>query len=1210
MANSYSFPAVPETLVLMSVDPIPTKGNFWSMRGNLPPLPSDPLPELNLYTDGTPGNYWYDDRDYDYSANSANASAATGPRRALGAYSTGWGSSSNGQTIPPGALWLQITGATNSIVSLNLNGATDTVYEVWSKTDLEQTNWNIETEVFPTNQQVMPFAVNQQGRGTLFLWARDWTGITSDGNETPEWWFFYYFGTTALSDTNLDVNGSNTLVYDYTNGINPTNITGLWMQIAGVTHGTISLALNNATDLVYEVWSATSLTNPVAWSIEQAVRPDTNQTSAPFTVEVQNRTNGLFFGARDWTGITSYGNLTTPEWWLWEYFGTVDLSETSLDGQGHFTLLDDYQGDRDPNVISFTPQFAVTTVSDPNLSGTLAIRGGIPSYMAVTIDNTNFATANWESWNSNITVYLGPSNGLYDVWIGLRGLAPHATQTWMETWITLYNAPLTLVVTNLSNNVSQSVFHVQGFDQMQLSSVAFDVSNATGFFANQAGSITGRFYDTNLLEFTTNYFQSGIVALAPGFNTITVRAVDFASNTVTTNFSVNYDLDTNPPVLTMIWPANNMAMSGSSLTIQAQVSDPTTTVMASANGNSVQGIVEQSGAVWLQNVPLVAGTNVVTVTATSAAGNMSATSLNVVQANMSLSIDPLPTNELNLPAVTVTGTVGDSSYNVWVNGVAAFVNDDDGTWEADDVPVNPSGTAIINAEAGTDLTNILAAQTLDQPQPVVVSLESIFLESEIYDYAHIACGWFAGNTFYMHCNIHLYWNDTTGGSEADSGYGLNGDLQKYAYSDFNPLSVAGGLGPWSMPWVYADFNYNEADDSCGFDTYTGPLSARTQVVILPSGQTQTGTTNLYLVSASAMEYSDPYSELPAAGVPFEGGDVPLPAAWLKIQGQPLTNNVTTNDDGSIWGTTLVSALAGTPVVVTPLATQIYSNNIHSFNVLATNVSFQLTIVSNSATQIDATDCAVVKTNGYVTLQAHLSDTNLIPLLTWSGGQAVPGNPVQRQVSAATSLETNVTASLGSYTLRMDVWVIWGTVQILTIGQNPSNAPPLALLPPAYTNEFGPLLVLNGAGAVGLECAVATITPTDLHTVITNGWNFRQEVWDHDFKDGAPSPGFFDTNWVDDSGNQFWKTLIPDAQDVIYYVDGPIMASFGATNCAERYMKLHDWIEWNGTVASDGTKGTDSFPTAAEWQSTASPQIITMNLGGGYIVVPNNPAGCP
>ena len=95
------------------------------------------------------------------------------------------------------------------------------------------------------------------------------------------------------------------------------------------------------------------------------------------------------------------------------------------------------------------------------------------------------------------------------------------------------------------------------------------------------------------------------------------------------------------------------------------------------------------------------------------------------------------------------------------------------------------------------------------------------------------------------------------------------------------------------------------------------------------------------------------------------------------------------------------------------------------------INFGLTVVSNSATQIGTTtNWAVVKgTNGYVYVQATLSDTNLIPLLTWTGGEAVTNNPLQRQVTMTNSAETTVTASIGGTNLSLNVWVIWATSQV-------------------------------------------------------------------------------------------------------------------------------------------------------------------------------------
>ena len=127
-------------------------------------------------------------------------------------------------TSQPTLCGCNITGITNGVASLTLNNATDQVYEVLSKTDLTRTNWTIEPgEVWPTNSTVMPFTVSVLDRTkALFIRAADWTGVTENGNTVPDWWFWKYFGTVALSDTNLDTVG-NTLLYDYQNGMDPLN---------------------------------------------------------------------------------------------------------------------------------------------------------------------------------------------------------------------------------------------------------------------------------------------------------------------------------------------------------------------------------------------------------------------------------------------------------------------------------------------------------------------------------------------------------------------------------------------------------------------------------------------------------------------------------------------------------------------------------------------------------------------------------------------------------------------------------------------------------------------------------------------------------------------------------------------------------------------------------------------------------------------------
>ena len=168
-----------------------------------------------------------------------------------------------------------------------------------------------------------------------------------------------------------------------------------------------------------------------------------------------------------------------------------------------------------------------------------------------------------------------------------------------------------------------------------------------------------------------------------GTNIITLHATDWAGNTANVSFTVIYSPDTNPPVLNLVWPQDGTVISGSNFTLQAQVSDPTATVTASINGNAVQGLVEQSGSVWVQNLPLNAGTNAMTLTATNVFG-VSVTDFNVIGNDVGLVIDPLPDDQLNQPLVTVTGSINDPSDTVTVNDVQANVDSETGYWEADE----------------------------------------------------------------------------------------------------------------------------------------------------------------------------------------------------------------------------------------------------------------------------------------------------------------------------------------------------------------------------------------------------------------------------------------------------------------------------------------------------------------------------------------------
>jgi hypothetical protein len=475
----------------------------------------------------------------------------------------------------------------------------------------------------------------------------------------------------------------------------PTN--GLFLTLTNVSNGYAWLNLHNATNLVYEVLSKTDLSD-AGWNIETEVWPtDTNSTA--FTVPELGRTN-LFIWAQDWTGVTENGN-TTPDWWFWEYFGTTILSDTNLDSQGN-TLLSDYQNGVDPNVITFSIEATNNYVNTSYPSLQLNIIAGTPSYYAVLVDSTNFATTNWTAYtSSSVMANLGSQEGWHDIWIGLRGLPSNAQQSWQWKRLKLDLTPPQITMTSPTPGVvTLPTIQVQGFSPEKLESVSCDVSNATGLTTNLSAGVTDQCYDTNTWEFTTNYFECLDVPLTNGVNQLIVHATDLAGNVTTTNFSftLDYSSKTNPPEVQIIWPQNGTQVSGSSFTLDGQLADPTATVSVfltdtNGNTNTVVGLVERNGRFWVENLPLSGGTNMLALTVIDAVGNTSVTNISVIQSALVLAMDPVSDpSQLWQPTINLTGTIGDTTQAVWVNGVKGH-NNGDGTWSANNVPTTTGGVA-------------------------------------------------------------------------------------------------------------------------------------------------------------------------------------------------------------------------------------------------------------------------------------------------------------------------------------------------------------------------------------------------------------------------------------------------------------------------------------------------------------------------------------
>jgi len=616
-----------------------------------------------------------------------------------------------------------------------------------------------------------------------------------------------------------------------------------------------------------------------------------------------------------------------PGWWIWKYFGNLSENGTSLDAIGN-TLLYDYQKAIDPNIIEFSLQFPSYNVNTSPVQGTLAILNGTPAYMAVMVNDMNPADAVWQPYQPNVIAALNSGDGIYTISVGLRGLPPDATQTWMQRQIVLNTqGPKFIITSPAGPTVAVPLIQLQGLVSVPLSALTYDVSNALSVVNNQTGYWNPVFYDTNALAFTTNAFQCYDISLTNGLNLITLHATDTAGNTTTTNISytLDYASDTTPPVLSVVWPPDGTTICGSNFTLQAQVDDNTATVTAAIvdiNGNTstVAGLVDRGGAVWVNNLPLAAGANALTLTATDAAGNSSTTSLTVYPSSVTVTLDPL--TQFNQSSVTVMGAISDPSYDISVNGVAAYYLDGLGDWEADGVPANPIGTGVFDVEVSSGTGAAISAQKSSTlragnatPNPATVVQQFPYAQPATVSLMSYTKHVHADSTLTGYClsgPVHnvgsqtVNWLYQSGGGFSSAGSGRDGDCNPFNSSV--AYILAGGFNSYTPAWECNDIIESEDWNYANYYSNSGYSKTETQtrVMILPAGMAVAGQTALYLVQAQVWD-EDNGLQLAASAVRF-----------LNQLAGTTTEDVTYND-GSVWSQALVSAPAGAQVEVTPKA---------------------------------------------------------------------------------------------------------------------------------------------------------------------------------------------------------------------------------------------------------------------------------------------------
>lgn len=306
---------------------------------------------------------------------------------------SGFYSDSFNYILPTNGLWLTLTNVSNGIAYLNLHGATDAVYEVWSKTNLSDASWNIEQELWPTDTNSMPFTIPVLDRtDSLFVWARDWTGVTSGGNRTPEWWFWKYYGTVNLSDSSLDANG-NTLLNDYTNNMAPNNV-----GQAPFSPSTISVP-----DPVDLKWDGKSL-YVLSGSTATITEFDTSGNVVRSLTGIGTSPSGLDVDAAGNVYVAMNGDNQV---WKFNPTNTTFAADATFGNGGYIGNGDDSSGS-DPG--TFNAPFDVAVSPD---GGTISVSDSGNNYIQQFDSSGNFL-ASFGSSGSDVGQFNAPEGLTYD----------------------------------------------------------------------------------------------------------------------------------------------------------------------------------------------------------------------------------------------------------------------------------------------------------------------------------------------------------------------------------------------------------------------------------------------------------------------------------------------------------------------------------------------------------------------------------------------------------------------------------------------------------------------------------------------------------------------------------------------------------------------------------------------------------------------------
>ncbi|MEJ0038427.1 MAG: DUF4082 domain-containing protein [Gammaproteobacteria bacterium] len=500
-------------------------------------------------------------------------------------------------------------------------------------------------------------------------------------------------------------------------------------------------ALNTGTH-IGTLWSSTgtplatvTFTNETAsgWQQQNLTTPITIQPNTTYVVSYYSP-NGHYPGEDNYfTGVSvNTGPLHAPASesiaggnGVYAYGGSSTFPDQTYQGENYWVDVvfnpSGGSGDTTAPTVAFTSPTTGTTytASAPtlNLAGTSADAVGVTQVTwANSAGGTGTATGT-TTWSvSNIALVSGTNNITVSSRdaagnVGMKVLAVTYTPAVADTTNPLIT--ITTPVNAATFSTSSATLALGGTSSDNVGVTQVTWTNSVG----GSGTATG----------TANWSAASI-ALTSGLNTITVTARDAAGNLATDILAVTYTpaADTTKPSVTITSPTSNSTTTttATTLTVGGTASDNVAVTQVTWSSTAgVSGTATGTTSWTATSIPMVSGSQTITVTARDAAGNTQTDTL-VVTASISAD-NTNPTVTITSPTSSTTTTVTANTVNIggtasdnravksvsWSNsrggsGTATGTT----SWTASGVALQP-GSNVLTVKA-TDTSNRTSTDTL------------------------------------------------------------------------------------------------------------------------------------------------------------------------------------------------------------------------------------------------------------------------------------------------------------------------------------------------------------------------------------------------------------------------------------------------------------------------------------------------------------------